>query len=345
MIHSECLLKVGVLGLNHKTADLALREGVARGANALFGKRALFFPHPTVLLSTCNRTEIYFSSENLSLAHTHLIAFLRSVIEGSFEHRLYSYFHAECFAHLCRVTAGLDSAILAETEIQRQVKVAYAKAAEHLALPSSVHYVFQKALKVAKTLRRHLEVELGAPTLYTTLYEIAENFWGSLKERKILLIGYSEIQRGLASFLLRKGVEKFALCTTHPERVVLEGAHVFGRSILEKWKEFDWIICASKAERALIRGKSSQRQLIFDLSVPRNVDPEVGENHSVTLMNIEQINQVIEERRRIQGDSIAQCEELLWENVVRLSRIYKSKLQFPHERSPAVWNAGCSRVD
>src|SRR5271154_332014 len=117
MLRNGCYLRVGIMGINYKTSDLSFREKFSRVAEKLSGERALFFKHPTVLLSTCNRTEIYFSAEDLAEAHSDLLAFFRPHI---LEQRLYAYFGIDCFAHLSKVAAGLDSAIIAETEILRQ---------------------------------------------------------------------------------------------------------------------------------------------------------------------------------------------------------------------------------
>ena len=80
MIRSECVLKVGVIGINHKIANLAFREAMARGAATLSGEKALFFPHPVLLLSTCNRTEIYFGGNDLASIHSDLLEWLRGDI-------------------------------------------------------------------------------------------------------------------------------------------------------------------------------------------------------------------------------------------------------------------------
>lgn len=296
------MLAIGVLGLNFKTADLNLREAIARGTQSL--GQNIFLRFPVVLLSTCNRTEVYFTAENLASAHSDLLALLRKNIEEPFEHRLYSYFGIDCFAHLCRVTAGLDSAMFAETEIQGQVKQAYLRASARL--PACLHFAFQKALKVGKSIRSQLSQE--NPTLYGTLWRMTD--W---KNKKILLVGYSEFNRGFASYLMHKNIRNFTFCTKNPEQV--EGA--CNRSVLERWQEYDVIVCASKAEGYLIRGKGESHHLIFDLSVPRNVDPQVGE--SVTLYNIDQFSEQNREEERY--------EALLWENVVRLWRIYAAKTQ------------------
>lgn len=304
--HGPSLLRIGVIGISFKTADLALREAVARGAESLSGNRAVFFSHPTVLLSTCNRTEIYFSSEDLTAAHSDVLALLRSQIDVPFEHRLYSYFGMDCFFHLSRVASGLDSAVLAETDIQRQVKVAYTES--KIALPGSLHYVFQKALKIGKNVRSEYKM---ATTLYGTLWQNAVEFFGDLRQQRILLVGYSEINRGLISFLSHKGIHQVTLCT----RAGVEGA--VDRDELRRWREYDWIICATKADGYLIRGNSDRRHLIFDLSVPRVVDPDVG----ATLYNIEEIHQWSEQK------SIGHIDAFVWENVVRLCQIYRAKTQ------------------
>ena len=317
-----CVLRVGVVGINFKTADLSLREAIARGAETLSGEKALFFSYPTILLSTCNRTEVYFSAEDLAEGHSDLLALLRTVIPEPFESRLYSYFGIDCFAHLCRVTAGLDSAIIAETEIQKQVKSAYLRSSDLFSLPGSVHYVFQKALKVGKSVRRELELERGAPTLYGTIWQIAQEKLGSVKGKKILLVGNSEINRGLAAFLSHRGVTQFALCTQNPSSVDIEGAVPCDRRELANWQDYDLIVTASKANGFLIQGRASKQSLIFDLSVPRNVDPEV---EGVFLYNIEQVNQIIEQKRKAQKSCLEKCDTLVWEHVIRLARIYRKK--------------------
>lgn len=322
--NSPCLLRVGVIGMNFKTADLPLRETMARGAQKLEGEKGLFFQYPTVLLSTCNRTEIYFHAEDLAQAHSDLLSLLRDSTDESFDHRLYSYFGIDCFAHLCRVASGLDSAILAETEIQRQVKVAYAKSSSYF-LPGSLHYIFQKALKVGKSVRNQLELEKGAPTLHSALWQISESILGNLSAKRILLVGYSEINRGFASFLLHKGIKTLSFITKNPSSVCFDPASIYGREELERWREYDLIVCASKSDHYLIEGSSEKEHLIFDLSVPRTVDPKVGNSLSVQLFNIEQVNQRIEQQRRAQTECLEKCETLVWENVVRLARIYREK--------------------
>lgn len=293
------MLSVGVLGINYKTADLSFRELVARGAESLKGEKGVFFSYPTVVLSTCNRTEIYFSGADLAQVHSLLLSHLRLQMQESFEHRLYSYFGGDAFFHLCKVAAGLDSAIFAETEIQRQVKVAYCQSKF---ISSSLHFVFQKALKVSKEIRSQMQERV--PSLYGTLWRLAD--W---RKKRILLVGYSEINRGLESFLRHKGIEEIDFCS--------RSGKGYDRGHLARWGEYDIVVSATQSDQYLIRG-GSKKTVVFDLSVPRNVDPEV----EAILYNIEEVNGFIEQKQTPE-----EFERLIWDHVDRLSHIYWIKTQ------------------
>ncbi len=292
------MVSIGVFGISHKTAGLALREIIAGAAESLKGEKGLFFRYPTVLLSTCNRTEIYFDAEDLAKAHSDLLAFLRCRIQLPFEHKLYSYFGIDCFFHLCKVTSGLDSAILAETEIQRQVKLAYRNSRF---LSKDLHFLFQKALKISKNIRSQTLEK--APTLYTTLWQMAE--W---RNRRILLIGNSKINRGLISYLLHKGIEDITLCTQ--KEIESKGFQVVDRSELGFWQKYDLIVSATKSKGYLIQGDGASHHVIFDLSVPRSVDPKT----KALLYNIDELSI----QKECQTDRL---ESLIWDNVMRLTKI------------------------
>ncbi len=299
------MVLVGVLGVNHKTADLALREELAQHASSLLNNP--FSPFPIVLLSTCNRVEIYFSTEDLAEGQRYLLSHFRKIIDSAFEQAFYSFFGRDCFFHLCKVAAGLDSAIIAESEIQRQIKVAYANA-KHL--PSCLHFVFQKALKVSKEIRSKQHAQKG-PTLYSALWRLAE--W---QNKSVLLIGFSQINRGLISFLMHKGILNITLSTRHPEKVNIEGIRIRDRSILQEWQKFDIVVSATQVTEYLIGGHPSKNCIIFDLSVPRSVDPSIG----AKIYNIEQVNEWIRAHR--EAEEPLSFESIIWQNVINLSKIY-----------------------
>ena len=321
----HCFLQVGVLGINHKTASLHVRELLARASEQIAGQKALFFQHATIVLSTCNRTEVYFSAADLAQAHSDLLAFFRAAVKAPFEHCLYSYFGIHCFWHLCRVTAGLDSAILAETAVQRQVKLAYLSAAQNLKLPGCMHYVFQKGFHIAKAVRHARMLNQKAFDFHGTIWHIAnEHFREDLFSRSILFIGYSEMNRGLIAYLKQKGMRRLTLSTRYYQDLRLEGCIIGGRDLLNAWQGFDWVICAAQSKEYLLSGKGVDGQLIMDLSVPRNVDPEL---QRVRLFNIEEIQKMAVERCKSRGMAghVRQSERLIHEKVHLSARLYRAK--------------------
>ncbi len=263
-------MNLGVLGISHKSSSLSLREEIAKIAHRSF------LPEENVVpLLTCNRTEIYFSADNLAEMQQRLMRLL----EHSQEPCLYTFFGSECFMHLATVTAGLDSAIVGETDIQRQVKIAYGRAAQGQKLSSDLHFLFQKCLKMGKWVRSSLPLYTALPTIEGTIYRLTQEL--DFHPSSVLFVGYSEINRKIISYFRRKNVNKLTLCTRNPlaaESFALDhGISLDDWSILSNWHQYDLIICATFHDRFLITaGKEKmETRLIFDLSVPRVVDPNL----------------------------------------------------------------------
>lgn len=314
-------MNVGIVGINFKTAPLALHELIARSAAALFQENISI---PLVLLSTCNRTEIYFSAENLAQTKAEIQMRIQERAGICLENLLYSYFERDCFAHLCRVSAGMDSAIFLETEIARQVKLAYAISCRRFLLPGVLHYLFQKSFKVAKSLRSTRE----GLSIFSILWQMGEEEFSDLNQRSLFLVGYSETNRRLVDFFEQRGVKDFTFCSRQPEKVL--GFKAVTREALSSWSDYDLISCASQTDTFLIQGEGKKKHLIFDLSVPRNVDPMV-EKGGVKLFNIEQINAQILQQKEDDHVLHTRLETHLWDNVSRLSSIYGDKISLARE--------------
>lgn len=290
---------VGVLGINHKQADVTLREIIANAFQKHFA--LLHSIKNFVLLSTCNRCEIYFSSDDLASTHQSILAILREEITEGFEQKCYSFFGSDCFTHLVKVTAGLDSAILHETEIQGQVKLAYENAMKTRLLSKELHFLFQKSLKIAKEIRNTFPVPSSLPSLEHAIFSLAKQFFPQ-QSPHLLIVGTSEINCKIATFLYQKGVNEITFCnrTNHKADAM---AHQFGtnslswNSLPEKWADFQWIITAAKSSTHLLKAKHAKRldpaTLLVDLAVPRNIDPTI----SGTLFNIDDLNKFLEERK------------------------------------------------
>ena len=191
-------MDVGVLGINYKSSELGIRESFAK-ASLTFSERNSSMP--LVVLSTCNRTEIYFSSDNLAETHSKLLFELKNTALENFEHMIYCYFGERCFIHLAKVTAGVDSVIFGEAEIQRQVKQSYSLSAAHCNLPSSMHYLFQKSLKIGKEIRTNFCLPKGHVSLESTLWDLSRCFFSEKKIINTLVIGHSDINRKVISYM------------------------------------------------------------------------------------------------------------------------------------------------
>lgn len=314
-------MRIGVVGINHKLADLKLREQLAKSCQRRFGAGySAHECHHFVLLSTCNRTEIYFSSEDLAATHTYILSILRQEVQDDFDQKLYSYFSHDCFLHLCRVTAGLDSAIVAETEIQGQVKNAYENTTEFVKLPEELHYLFQKALKVGKKVRSELPIKRGLPDLEHAILNTGFHLFPTPHEARVLFVGASDINQKILCFFKAKNVHNITICNRSSEtaKMISEDyqINILDWQNIHEWHQFDWIILGTKSPEYIINKElfpknCISQKLVIDLSVPRNVDPKLSTDPRITLLNIDQINRMLSIRRKKMNHALNQAEEIV----------------------------------
>lgn len=315
-------MRIGVVGINHKLASVNLRDLLAKACQRRFGK-IQHLNHHFILLSTCNRTEIYFSSEDPTLTHSYILKILRHEVgEELDDQKLYSYFGIDCFLHLSRVTAGLDSAIIAETEIQKQVKDAYQRTLFH-PLPKDLHYLFQKSLKNGKLVRSRLPLMRGIPNIEHALWHIGQQNLLDPFKAKILFVGASEINQRILHYFKSKGLKNITLCNRTLSRAEKVANHT-GVSLLP-WENFstmssyDWIIFGTKAEGPLLTKKELYgkpgRRLIIDLCIPRNVDPLLDFDPYCIVYNIDQIHHILGGRKEKISHLLTEAERLIIEAV------------------------------
>ncbi len=318
-------LRLGVIGINEKVAELKLREQVAKACQKLFtADICCADATPLVLLSTCNRTEVYFSSDDLAATHAIFLDLLRADIELDFDQKLYSFFGKDCLQHLARVAAGLDSAIIAETEIQGQVRIAYELAAKKRQLPHELHFAFQKALKIGKQVRQELPLRRGIPDLEHAVLSAATQALPDMSLSRLLFVGASEINHKLLSFMKRKGLCDVTLCNRSHD-VALEMARKHDVNLLSwesfaAWRQYDWVIFGTKSPEYLVTAKCMadqpiQTKLLIDLSVPRNVHPSVARH--VSLVNIDQLHDMLQTRRDSLGHVLSHAENLVADATAR----------------------------
>ncbi|MBB65663.1 MAG: glutamyl-tRNA reductase [Waddliaceae bacterium] len=335
-------MQVGIIGLNHKSAKLELREEfAAQCERRLADLMPSTLLSPFVLLSTCNRTELYFSADCLEIAQREFLDFLCSGLSDSVIDHIYSYLGIPCFHHLARVVSGLDSAVQAETEIQGQVKQAYLTASQERDLGSELHHIFQKSLRVGKKVRTELDFSRGYFDVQKAVSVLGEEHFECLTRPKILLVGLSEINQKVVHHLRNRGAQSLTICNRTDTRAKAF-ADEMDMSVLpweefHRWHEWDWVIFATKASHFLVRdqGHPIQSSLLVDLSVPRNVHPGLGELNGLSLVNIDQINCLIEERKADSSQGLRLAEQMVSEDVERHSKGFLEK-----RRSLAIQASG-----
>lgn len=323
-------MEVGVVGINHKSSLLHLREAISKVVTSSFEEEQGF---SRIILSTCNRTEIYFSGEDLPQIHGRILNRLRAEIKGSFEQHLYSYFHRDCFFHLAQVTTGLDSAILAESDIQRQVKLAYMNASLNEELPSSLHFMFQKSLKIGKAIRSLFPEIRPKRTLEQMLYSLRRNLLGDQKNISVLMIGNSQINRKiLAYFRHKKGLD-ITLCTrgvsSANDLVEKYGVRVASWKEVERWRGYQFIIAGSNYPEYLIRPEQSIERaapiLMVDLSMPRNIDPAIIRHPLIHLFNVDDISNLINQSKHQHLQEMRRCLSKIENEVSKQIIIFRKK--------------------
>jgi glutamyl-tRNA reductase len=331
-------MRVGVIGINHKLANLELRELLARACQrriTLIG--CTQDSHTFILLTTCNRSEIYFTSDNLAETHSYLLQLLRDEVDDDFDQKVYSYFGQDCFLHLCRVTAGLDSAIVAETEIQGQVKIAYESAAGNITLPNELHYIFQKALKIGKNVRSSLRLGRGMPDLEHAVFNTGMHLFNKPENANILFVGASDVNCKILNFLKSKKIDNITICnrSIHKAQAISETYKipVLEWSKFAEWHHYNWIIFGTKAANYLITKSDLPKQcvsqkLLIDLSVPRNVEPTIGRDPRITLLNIDQINRILRVRKHKMMTMLNQAENIVSSSVHHHAQIFQKKQHF-----------------
>ena len=277
-------MQIGVLGLNHRTASLALREAFALATERLCSH--------ALVLSTCNRSEIYFSDADGAEFQTRLLEELKTVLPVSFEQHLYTFFGRECFLHLAKVCSGLDSAILGECDIKRQVKRAYLD--QSSVATKDMHFVFQKSFQIAKELKDRFDMSAWS---YDLPHRVKDTLF-SHGVKNVLFVGYSAINRRVISVC--ENTFDFAIATDADI-----SRKVCGKDPDPTWLEYDAIVVARHGQ--VLRKDDPLPQIVIDLGVPRNVDPSVDR----IVYNIDMLQDGMQSETVMHAKEISYASELL----------------------------------
>jgi len=325
-----------VLGLSHHTAPVTLRErfafAEARLPAALQQLRESGVVEGAVILSTCNRVEIYAASSlDPKEAFPALEEFLRQCHEcrDPLTDELYRLAEPQSVEHLFRVACGLDSMVLGETEILGQLKKAYDLALQHHHTGGGLNKAFQRAFNVAKHIRTETNIQRGSVSVGSVAVELAEKIFTSLADRDVLVIGAGDTSEKTARALLSRGARSILVANRTHERAEALARELGGRAVrFDTWEaEFEkvdivisstaaphYILDRTKLEPIMKRRKNAPL-LLIDIAVPRDIEPEVNFMDNVYLFNIDDLQTVADDYLKRRREEAARCEAIIAEKV------------------------------
>jgi glutamyl-tRNA reductase len=309
-----------MVGLSHKTAPVEVRERVAFTAPGLVGDALASLKaagiEEAVLLSTCNRTELYVAGDlDPAVLRTLLHRLHPDAPPDLVRHLIEKRGHA-AVEHLFRVTTGLESMVLGESDIARQVKDAYSAAAQAGLTGPVLNPLFHKALEAAKRARTELDLGRGAFSVGHAAAQLAEQLFGSLKGRGVLVLGAGKMSEATARHLCTAGADTVLVANRTFERAARLAEALGGRAIRyeafpEHLTRVDIVLASTAAPRPVVTRQLVESVLaarrhrplfLIDIAVPRDVEAAVGELDDVYLYDIDDLQAVVDaamaERRR-----------------------------------------------
>lgn len=320
------------LGINHKTAPVSLRERVTFSPDTLDQALESLLSQPMVqggvVLSTCNRTELYLSVEEQDNLHDKLVRWLcdyHKLDEAEVRNSLYWHHDNDAVSHLMRVASGLDSLVLGEPQILGQVKKAFADSGRGHANASELERMFQKSFSVAKRVRTETDIGASAVSVAFAACTLARQIFESLSTVTVMLVGAGETIELAARHLREHHVQKMIIANRTRERAQRladeVGAEVIGLGeIDERLRDADIIISSTASplpiigkgmmERAL-KARRNQPMLLVDIAVPRDVEPEVGKLANAYLYSVDDLQSIIQHNMAQRKAAAVQAESIV----------------------------------
>lgn len=323
-------MQLFAFGLNHTTAPVEIREQVNFSPERLrcalhdFTMRGL--APEVVILSTCNRTEVYCGMErNNSHAIIDWLGRYHSVSTNQLCNHLYSYLHVDVVRHLFRVASGLDSMILGEPQILGQIKSAYGIAREEGTLGRLLNKLFEYSFTVSKQVRTDTAIGSSPVSVAFAAVRLAQQIFGDLKDYTALLIGAGETIELAARHLHENGLSRMVVANRTIERARHLAREFSGYAItLEEipmhLAEADVVISSTASEHYIltkpaveyaIQIRKHRPMFMVDIAVPRDIEPSIGNLEDVYLYSVDDLNDVIQENLRFRKQAAKQAEEII----------------------------------
>ncbi len=323
-------MSILALGLNHKTAPVEIRERLTFGPDIIVGALRSLGEHPaveeSVILSTCNRTEVYctLNKENHAPIADWISKF-HGLPQGRVSPYLYSHLDEDAVKHLLRVSCGLDSLVLGEPQILGQVKAAFQTATVAGTTHKLLSKLFQHTFSVAKQIRTDTAIGNSPVSVAFAAVSLAKQIFSDLSEQTALLIGAGETIELAARHLHQNGIGRIIVANRTVEKAHILAAQFegFAISLTElsgHLAEAD-IVISSTASPLPVLGKGTvesalkerKHRPIFmvDIAVPRDIEPEVADLSDIYLYSVDDLQEVIQENMRSRQEAAHQAEEII----------------------------------
>ena len=333
-------MQLRILGLNHTTAPIEVRErfsiskeALLRGLENLDSYDGL---SEAVILSTCNRMEIYAVTADGCAASVY--QFLNDLIGGIVDKNfLYEFDDDNCAEHLFEVAAGLDSLILGEGQILSQVKEAYSIAKAAQATSTILNTLFHRAIASGKRVRTETKIAYNSVSVSSAAVDLASKKLGGLDGRSALIFGAGKMAQLTAQHFLAHGLKKIFVANHHLSRAEEMAVKIGGQAVA--WEDaftsaadVDIIITSTGAPHYVVKPWQTQQLMtrragrgifFIDIAVPRDVDPEVGKIKGVTLYNIDDLESVVERNLQARQQEAVLARKIVAEDAAAVMERFK----------------------
>lgn len=350
-------MTLAVVGTSHHTAPVEVRErfavpegDVVRELQALREEAGV---RESVLLTTCNRSELYVhpgGPDEIEAARR-MLARRAGALDEPVDRYLYVHRDEEAVGHLFRVAAGMDSMILGEDEIQGQVREAYERAAGSEVDPPLAGPIltrlFERALSVGGRVRSDTRLGEGAASVASVAVDLAGKVFGSLRQRRVLVLGAGSTAELVVESLAREGVHGVVVANRTYERARdlaarLRGEAVRFEDMARTLARTDIVVTSTSAPHPLVTPETVRSAfpdgprrpfLVIDIAIPRDVDPAVGDEPNVFLYNVDDLRQIVDENLERRRNALPRAEEIVREEAAEFRAWMASREVVPMIRS------------
>ncbi len=329
-------MKLLVIGLNHKTAPVELREKLSFTETELPSVLQKLLSSSdiseAVVLSTCNRIEFYVICEDTDRAADiikSLMSEVSSVDKSVLSSYLYNHIDSDGVTHVFRVASSLDSMVIGEAQILGQTKEAYRTASYNSTTGPILNRLMHRSFGIAKKVRTYTDIGLYTVSVSSVAVELAKKIFGKLTGKKVLLMGAGDMAEDAAKYLKDAGASKLTVLSrtfAHASElaVKLNGSAVEFDELYDELMDVDIVICSTSADHYLVTNdrmakiiKARQNKPLFfiDISVPRNIEPSIASFESIFLFDIDDLKSVTNQNLKEREKAAHEAEQLIKDEV------------------------------